>query len=134
MSELMVIHPDGWLAPSGYSNAIVATGRIVAVAGQVGWDPRSGEIDSYDFAAQTAQALRNVVAVLASAGGRPEHLVRLTWFITNRTAYMSARAAIGESYRDIIGRHYPAMSAVIVAGLMEPHALVEIEATAVLPE
>lgn len=134
MSEAEVIQPEGWLAPRGYANGISATGRTISVAGQVGWNPRTGAIESDDFAAQTTQALRNVMTVLESAGARPEHLVRMTWYITNRAAYMAARADIGEAYREIFGRHYPAMSVVIVHGLIESGADIEIEATAIIPE
>jgi enamine deaminase RidA (YjgF/YER057c/UK114 family) len=133
MSWIEVIQPEGWLTPSGYSNGTAATGRVVCVAGQIGWNPATGRIEGGDFSVQTSQALRNVVAVLSAAGARPEQLVRMTWFITDRSAYVRARVAIGESYRQIIGRHYPAMSVVIVQGLVEPDALVEIEATAVVP-
>ncbi|HEY5086822.1 MAG TPA: RidA family protein [Gemmatimonadaceae bacterium] len=134
MTDTQAIQPDGWLAPRGYSNGISATGRIVSVAGQIGWNPTTGTIENGDFARQAAQALRNVVTVLESAGARPEHLVRMTWFITNRAAYIAARGDIGEAYREIVGRHYPAMSVVIVHGLIETDADVEIEATAVVPE
>jgi enamine deaminase RidA (YjgF/YER057c/UK114 family) len=133
MSNPEVIQPEGWLAPRGYANGISATGRTVSVAGQIGWNPRTGAIESADFAAQAAQALRNVVAVLAAAGARPEHLVRMTWFITDRAAYMSARGDIGDAYREIVGRHFPAMSVVVVHGLIESDADVEIEATAIVP-
>jgi len=134
MSDFKIIQPEGWLAPRGYSNGISATGRIVSVAGQIGWNPKTGVIESANFANQTAQALRNVVAVLNVARALPEHLVRMTWFITNRSAYIAARGEIGEAYREIIGRHYPAMSVVIVHGLIERDADIEIEATAVVPE
>jgi enamine deaminase RidA (YjgF/YER057c/UK114 family) len=126
--------PDGWLAPRGYSNATSATGRMICIAGQVGWDPATRIIAGADFVQQTAQALRNVVSVLQSAGARPEHLMRMTWFITNRAAYIAAQSDIGSAYREIIGRHYPAMSVVIVQGLIEPDAAIEIEATAIVPE
>jgi enamine deaminase RidA (YjgF/YER057c/UK114 family) len=126
--------PDGWLAPRGYSNATSASGRVICIAGQVGWDPATRIIASADFVQQTAQALRNVVSVLQSAGARPEHLMRMTWFITSRAAYIAAQSDIGAAYREIIGRHYPAMSVVIVRGLIEPDAAIEIEATAVVPE
>jgi enamine deaminase RidA (YjgF/YER057c/UK114 family) len=126
--------PDGWLAPRGYSNATSATGRVICIAGQVGWDPATRIIVSADFVQQTAQALRNVVSVLHSAGARPEHLMRMTWFITSRAAYIAAQSDIGAAYREIIGRHYPAMSVVIVRGLIEPDAAIEIEAMAVVPE
>lgn len=134
MSDIQVIQPEGWLAPHGYSNGMVATGRIVTIAGQIGWNPHTGAMISDDFAAQVAQALRNVVVILERAGAKPEHLVRMTWYITDRAAYMSARGDIGEAYREIVGRHFPAMSMVIVYGLIEPDADVEIEATAIVPD
>lgn len=134
MTDINVIEPDGWLAPRGYANGIAATGRFISIAGQIGWNPMNGNIESPDFAQQAAQALRNIVAVLERAGARPEHLVRMTWFITDRAAYVSARTAIGDAYREIIGRHFPTMSVIIVSGLIEADALVEIEATAVVPQ
>lgn len=133
MSDVEIFQPEGWLSPRGYSNGTGASGRVVSVAGQIGWNPRTGAFDSADFAAQVAQALRNVVAVLATAGARPEHLVRMTWFITDRSRYIAARGDIGDAYREIIGRHYPAMSLLIVRGLIESDADVEIEATAIVP-
>jgi enamine deaminase RidA (YjgF/YER057c/UK114 family) len=134
VTDINVIEPDGWLAPRGYANGIAATGRFISIAGQIGWNPMNGNIESPDFAQQAAQALRNIVAVLERAGARPEHLVRMTWFITDRAAYVSARTAIGDAYREIIGRHFPTMSVIIVSGLIEADALVEIEATAVVPQ
>jgi len=128
-----IIPPEGWPAPRGYAHAVGATGRVVTLAGQIGWDAATERFATDDFAEQTAQALRNVVAVLRAAGAEPEHLVRLVWYITSRDEYMAARKPIGEAYREIVGRHYPAMSVVIVAGLLEPRAKVEIEATAVVP-
>jgi enamine deaminase RidA (YjgF/YER057c/UK114 family) len=128
------IEPDGWLAPKGYSNGVSARGRIVMVAGQVGWDPRSGKFGMKDFAHQASQALDNVVVVLRAAGAAPGHVVRMTWYITDREAYLAASKAIGIAYRTRFGSNYPAMSLVIVAGLLEPDALVEIEATAVVPD
>jgi len=126
--------PEGWLAPRGYSNGVVATGRTVWVAGQVGWDPTTGRFESDAFVAQAAQALRNVVEVLATGGAGPSNLVRMTWYVTDRDAYLADTRALGAAYREIIGPHYPAMTLVVVAGLLEPLALVEIEATAVVPE
>lgn len=126
------LHPPGWKPPVGYVDGVAASGRVVATAGQVGWNPVTGEFETDDFAAQCAQALRNVVTVLAAAGARPEHLVRLTWFVTSREEYAAARKAIGQAYREIVGQYYPAMSLVIVSGLVEPRAKVEIEATAVM--
>ena len=125
--------PD-WPQPSGFSNGMVARGRLVVTAGQIGWNPRTLRIETDDFAAQTAQAMRNVVAVLAVAGAEPSHVVRLTWYITRREEYLAARKAIGAHYREIFGRHFPAMAVVVVAGLVELEAKVEIEATAVIPD
>ena len=127
------IEPDGWAKPTGYANGMSATGRVVVTAGQIGWDPISGTFASDDFAAQAAQALRNVVAVLRAGGAEPEHLVRMTWYVTTRSEYTAARRQIGSAYRDIIGRNYPAMSVVVVSGLLEERAKVEIEATAIVP-
>ncbi len=127
-----IVHPEGWPRPLGYANGVLAVGRHLAIAGQIGWNER-GEIVSTDIAEQAAQALRNVLAVLHAAGGTPEHLVRLTWYVTDKHAYAAARPAIGQRYREILGPVYPAMTLVQVAGLLEDGALVEIEATAVLP-
>jgi enamine deaminase RidA (YjgF/YER057c/UK114 family) len=131
MSE--TINPDGWPRPSGYSNGIVAEGRYLAISGQIGWNER-GELVGDDFLAQARQALRNVVAVLRAAGGGPEHLVRLTWFITDKNEYRRNLAALGAAYREIVGSHYPAMALVQVAALLEEGAKVEVEATAMLPK
>lgn len=127
------VSPPGWKAPSGYSHGVSATGRVIVTAGQIGWNPQTGEFESDNFAEQTAQALRNVVAVLGAAGAQPEHLVRLTWFVTNRDEYLRTGKQVGASYREIVGRHFPAMSVVIVNALIEARALIEIEATAVVP-
>jgi enamine deaminase RidA (YjgF/YER057c/UK114 family) len=126
-----ILQPPGWARPRGYANGVVASGRQVHVAGQIGWDAQQ-RFASDDFAAQVRQALANVVAVLACAGAGPEHIVRMTWYVTSRDEYNAALAEIGASYRELIGRHYPAMSVVVVAGLLEPRAKVEIEATAVV--
>jgi enamine deaminase RidA (YjgF/YER057c/UK114 family) len=128
-----ILQPEGWMPPRGYANGIAAQGRLLFVAGQIGWDPTTGEITSDDFGAQTHQALLNVAAVLRAGGAAPEHVVRLTWYLTDRQAYLDAQREIGVAYREVFGRHYPAMAAVVVAGLIEPRALVEIEATAVVP-
>ncbi|MBM3886008.1 MAG: RidA family protein [Gemmatimonadetes bacterium] len=129
---LRILHPEGWAAPKGYANGVLATGRQIHVAGQIGWDAEQ-RIAPGGLVPQTRQALENIVAVLASGGARPEHLVRLTWYLTDRAAYLAASKEIGAAYRDVIGRHFPAMTAVEVSSLMEADALVEIEATAVLP-
>ena len=128
-----ILQPHGWPRPRGYANGVSATGRQVYVAGQIGWNER-GELAGVDLATQARQALRNIVMILAEAGARPEHLVRLTWFVTNRQAYLDAAKPLGEAYREVIGVHFPAMTAVEVSALMEPGAVVEIEATAVVPE
>lgn len=122
-----------WPRPSGYADGMSAEGRLVVTAGQIGWDPLTMQFASDDFAAQCAQALRNVRTVLEAAGAAPEHLVRLTWYVTSRDEYAASLAAIGAAYREVIGRHYPAMSVVVVTALIEPRAKVEIEATAVVP-
>ncbi len=127
-----IIKPEGWPRPRGYSNGIVAEGRQLFIAGQIGWNER-GEFTSDDLVEQTAHALRNVIAVLEAAGGKAKHLVRLTWYITDKHEYNSALKQIGEAYREIIGKHYPAMTLVQVAALLEDRAKIEIEATAVLP-
>ena len=126
-----ILQPPGWARPRGYANGVAATGRQVFVAGQIGWDAEQ-RFTSDDFAAQVRQALANVVAVLACAGAKPEHLVRMTWYVTSRDEYNAALAEIGAAYRELIGRNFPAMSVVVVAGLLEPRAKVEIEATAVV--
>ena len=127
-----VLQPENWPPPRGYANGISATGRQIHVAGQIGWDA-TGRLVSGNLVAQARQALLNIVAVLACDGAAPEHLVRLTWYVTDRDAYLASAKALGEAYREVIGRHYPAMSAVQVTALMEPGALVEIEATAAVP-
>jgi enamine deaminase RidA (YjgF/YER057c/UK114 family) len=129
--SVRILQPSGWAPPRGYANGVAAEGRQVFVGGQIGWDADQ-RIVSDDFAAQVRQALANVVAVLAEAGAKPEHLVRLTWYVTSRDEYQAALGEIGAAYREIVGRHFPAMSVVVVAGLLEPRAKVEIEATAVI--
>lgn len=126
------LQPDGWKRPHGYSNGIAARGEQIFVAGQIGWNERE-EIVSADFVEQTAQALRNVVAVLEAAGAKPDHLVRMTWYVTDKHEYARCTKGVGEAYRKIIGDVYPAMTLVQVAGLLEEGAKVEIEATAVVP-
>jgi enamine deaminase RidA (YjgF/YER057c/UK114 family) len=128
-----ILQPEGWPRPSGFSNGVLAQGRQVFIAGQVGWDPRSGEFDSARLADQAAQALRNVLAVLAQANGRPEHIARMTWYLTSRAEYLAQLAEIGAAYRQLMGKHFPAMTAIEVTALIEAQAKVEIEATAVIP-
>jgi len=128
-----ILQPPGWARPKGYSNGVAARGRQVYVSGMIGWDAQ-GIFHTDDFVGQARQALENVVAVLREAGAGPEHIVRMTWYVLDRREYLEAGAALGAAYRDVIGRHYPAMSAVQVAALMEERARVEIEVTAVLPD
>jgi enamine deaminase RidA (YjgF/YER057c/UK114 family) len=129
---MTLLHPEHWSAAKGFSHGVAAEGRQVFVAGQIGWNARQ-EIISDDFTAQVERALRNVVEVLAEAGARPEHLVRLTWYITDKQEYLARAREIGRVYREVIGRHFPAMTLVQVAALLEDRAKVEIEATAVVP-
>jgi enamine deaminase RidA (YjgF/YER057c/UK114 family) len=128
-----VLQPNGWPRPRGYANGVSARGRMVFVAGQIGWDEH-GRLAGEDFVSQARQALRNITTILAEDGAGPEHLVRLTWFVVDRGEYLASAAGLGEAYRAAMGSHYPAMSVVEVSGLMEPGAVVEIEATAVVPE
>jgi enamine deaminase RidA (YjgF/YER057c/UK114 family) len=128
-----MLQPKGWAPPVGYSDGIIAAGRVITLAGQIGWNPATAMFESDDFGAQTKQALENIATLLAEAGAEPKHLVRLTWYITSRDEYMDARRAIGRAYQEVLGKHYPPMSVVIVAGLLDERAKVEIEAMAVLP-
>jgi enamine deaminase RidA (YjgF/YER057c/UK114 family) len=130
---MKILQPEGWGAPRGYSNGIEAQGRVVFVAGQIGWNPQTCAFETDDFVGQVGQALRNVRAVLAEAGAGPEHLARMTWYVTDRAAYMADTRALGRLWRETFGRHYPAMTLVVVAGLLEERARIEIEATAVVP-
>ena len=129
---MQLLHPGNWARTTGYSNGMAAEGRQVFVAGQVGWSARQ-EIVSDDFVAQVEQALQNVVEILAEADARPEHLVRLTWYITDKREYLARSSEVGQAYRRVIGRHFPAMTLVQVVALVEDRAKVEIEATAVVP-
>jgi enamine deaminase RidA (YjgF/YER057c/UK114 family) len=132
MSAPEIVQPPDWPTPKGYANGMIAAGRHLSIAGQVGWNAKA-QFETDDFVGQVEQALRNVVAVLKAAGGEPRHLVRLNWYVTDRAEYAARQREIGEAYRRIIGRHFPAMTLLVVAGLLEPRAKVEIEATAVLP-
>jgi enamine deaminase RidA (YjgF/YER057c/UK114 family) len=127
------LQPPGWQRPRGYANGIAASGRMVFVSGMIGWDANC-QFQTDDFAAQVRQALENVVAVLAEGGAKPEHIVRMTWYVVDKKEYVNAYPEIGAAYRDVIGRHFPTMSAVQVAGLVEDRARVEIEVTAVVPD
>lgn len=127
------LQPPGWPRARGYSNGIAARGRTVCVSGMVGWDAQC-QFHTDDFAGQVRQALENIVEVLAEAGAGPQHIVRMTWYVLDKKEYVDAYPAIGDAYRDVIGRHYPTMSAVQVAGLIEDRARVEIEVTAIVED
>ncbi|MBS0434114.1 MAG: RidA family protein [Proteobacteria bacterium] len=129
---MQVLQPPGWEKPKGYVNGVAAEGRLVFVAGQIGWNAAC-RFDSDDFVAQTRQALANVVAVLAEAGARPEHIVRMTWYLTDKREYLARGREVGAVFRELIGVYHAAMSAVEVKALMEERAKVEIEVTAVVP-
>jgi enamine deaminase RidA (YjgF/YER057c/UK114 family) len=131
-NDPQVVQPQGWAAPKGYANGVVATGRQLFIAGQIGWNAQ-GRFETDDFVAQVEQALKNIVEVLHAAGGEPQHIVRLNWYITDKAEYVENQRAVGDAYRRVIGRNFPAMTLLVVAGLLEPRAKVEIEATAVLP-
>jgi enamine deaminase RidA (YjgF/YER057c/UK114 family) len=130
---MKTLHPPGWAPAKGYANGIAARGTQIFVGGQIGWNAQQ-QFETDDFIAQTAQTLKNIVAVLAEAGAGPEHMVRMTWYILDREEYNARLKELGAVYRDIIGKNFPAMSCVQVAGLMEARAKVEIEVTAVLPD
>lgn len=131
---MQFLQPPGWAKPKGYSNGIVAVGRMVFVAGQVGWNAVAERFETDDFVGQARQALSNIVAVLAEAGAKPEHIVRMTWYVGDRREYLASAKALGAVYREVIGRHYPVMTAVQVAGFVEDGAKLEIEVTAVVPD
>jgi enamine deaminase RidA (YjgF/YER057c/UK114 family) len=129
---MQVLQPPGWARPKGFSNGIAAQGKLVFIAGQVGWTPQ-GEWRERSFAGQFRQALKNVIDVLREADGGPEHIVRLTWYVIDKQEYLASVKDVGAAYRDLMGRHYPAMAVVQVTGLVEDEARLEIEATAVVP-
>jgi enamine deaminase RidA (YjgF/YER057c/UK114 family) len=128
-----ILQPPHWVRPRGYSNGIAAKGSMVFVSGMVGWNAE-GKFVAQDFAGQTRQALQNIVEVLNEAGARPEHIVRMNWYVVDKDEYLAASREIGAIYREIVGRHYPAMTVVEVFGLLEAMARLEIEVTAVVPE
>ena len=131
---MKTLQPPSWAKPRGYSNAIaVKGGTTVYVSGQVGWTGQ-GVWEAKDFAGQFRQAMKNVIEVLAQAKGRPEHIVRLTWYVVDRDEYLASLKAVGEAYRELMGKHYPTMSVVQVSALVESQARLEIEATAVVPD
>jgi enamine deaminase RidA (YjgF/YER057c/UK114 family) len=128
-----LLHPRSWKQPKGFANGIAADGRLVFLAGQVGWNAAQ-EFESEDFVAQARQALANIAALVAEAGGKPEHITRLTWFVLDKHDYLSRLRELGDAYRGVMGRHYPAMTLVQVGALVEDKAKLEIEATAVVPK
>jgi enamine deaminase RidA (YjgF/YER057c/UK114 family) len=128
-----ILHPKHWKAARGYANGVAARGRMIFTGGIIGWNAEQ-EFETDDFAGQVAQALRSIVEVLAEGGARPDHLVRLTWYVTDKAEYLASLKEIGAAYKATIGRHFPAMALVQVVALVEDRAKVEIEATAVVPE
>jgi enamine deaminase RidA (YjgF/YER057c/UK114 family) len=130
---MKILHPRGWVPPIGYANGIAASGRLVFVAGQVGWNEQQ-VFESDQLAPQFEQALRNVLAVLAEAGGRPEHICRMTAYCCDKPAYLAARHQLGRIWRALMGRHFPAMSMIFVSDLLDSPGKIELEATAVIPE
>jgi enamine deaminase RidA (YjgF/YER057c/UK114 family) len=131
--SLEFLHPSNWKPAIGYSNGVAAKGRMIFTGGLIGWNA-DAEFETDDFAGQVAQVLRNIVAVLAEGGAKPEHIVRLTWYVTSKADYLGSLKELGRAYKEIIGRHYPAMALVQVVALVEDRAKVEIEATAVIPD
>ena len=132
MKNMKFLLPAGWEQPKGYSQAVMAEGRQIFISGQIGWD-ETGTFQTDDFAEQAGQALRNIMSILAAANAGAEHITRMTWFITDKKEYLASLKALGQKYREEVGRHFPAMSVVEVKSLMEDRAKVEIEATAVIP-
>ena len=130
---MRAINPPGWARPKGYSNAVVGRGTIVMIAGQIGWNARQ-QFESDDFVAQLRQALANTVEVLTAAGAKPEHVARMTWYVTDKQRYLARIAEVGAAWRDIMGRTYPAMTLLEVSALVEDRALIEIESTAIVPD
>ena len=128
----VMVQPAGWATPKGYANGVLASGRQLFVGGQIGWNAQC-QFDSDDLVDQVRQALRNCLAVVETAGGRPEHIVRLTWYVLDKAEYLAALKDVGAAYRELMGRHYPVMAVLQVSGLVEDAARLEIEATAVIP-
>jgi enamine deaminase RidA (YjgF/YER057c/UK114 family) len=128
-----ILQPEGWAKPIGYANGMAASGRMVFVGGQIGWNAAC-EFESDDFVEQVRQTLKNVVAILAEGGAEPSHITSMTWYFTDKAEYLGNLKGIGRAYREIIGRHFPAMAALQVVALVEDRAKIEIQATAVIPE
>lgn len=133
MTAHTILQPVGWAKPKGYANGVAAEGRLVFVGGQIGWNGHC-QFETDDFVGQVSQTLQNIVDVLAAGGARPEHVVSLTWYVTDKREYLANLAAMGKVYREIMGRHFPAMAVVQVTALVEDRAKVEIQATAVVPK
>jgi enamine deaminase RidA (YjgF/YER057c/UK114 family) len=130
---MQILQPPGWARAKGFSNGVSASGRLVFIAGQIGWTGE-GKWEARDFAGQFRQALRNILDVLKEAGGEPQHIVRLTWYVLDKKEYLDSLREVGAAYRELMGRHFPTMAVVQVGALMEDEARLEIEATAVIPE
>ncbi len=128
-----ILQPEGWARPLGYANGVAARGRTIFVGGQIGWNAQC-EFETDDFVAQVRQTLENVVAVLRAGGAEPEHITAMTWYFVDKQEYVQNLREIGKAYRDIIGRHFPAMAAMQVVALVEDRARIEIQATAVVPD
>jgi len=129
---MKILQPPGWARAKGFANGIAAKGTLVFIAGQIGWTDE-GKWEARDFAGQFKQTIKNILAVLAEANGKPEHIVRLTWYVLDKQEYLNSLKGVGEAYRELMGKHYPTMAVVQVSGLIENEARLEIEATAVLP-
>ena len=132
MTNPEIVQPPDWPRPKGYSNGMMGEGRILVLAGQIGWDPRNQKLVTQEFVQQVRRALLNIAELLRAARAEPTQVIRLTWYITSREEYLENAHELGQVYREVFGDHYPAMSVVVVAGLLEPDALVEIEATALI--
>jgi enamine deaminase RidA (YjgF/YER057c/UK114 family) len=128
-----ILQPEGWAKPIGYANGVSATGRQIFVGGQIGWNGQC-QFETDDFVGQVRQTLENIVAVLAEGGAKPEHITTMTWYFTDKAEYLSNLKGIGQAYREVIGKHFPAMAAMQVVALVEDRARIEIQATAVVPE
>jgi enamine deaminase RidA (YjgF/YER057c/UK114 family) len=129
---MQILQPPGWARAKGFSNGIACSGKLVFIAGQIGWTGE-GKWEARDFTGQFRQAIKNILSVLAEANGKPEHIVRLTWYVVDKAEYLRSLAEVGAAYRELMGRHYPTMAVVQVGGLVEDEARLEIEATAVIP-
>lgn len=127
-----IVQPDGWKEPKGYTNGVLAQGATLFIGGQIGWNADQ-VFEAKDFVGQMEQALKNIAAVLEAAGGKPEHLTRLTWYVTDKQEYLAKQREVGQAYRAVLGKNFPAMTMVVVSALVEDEALLEIEGTAVIP-